>query len=202
MPMVFWGIVMRSLEMKRLVSVGNFFGIFWGLLLSGCGDVASVDAKHYLRVVMMGAFEAPEGASGNGEPKYQNYMLRDVSGTLEETGEVIDLYDDDPLEVRIVSRSQIIYEADISDYEGKIFSQFDVALADTVTGIGASGDELEVTLPSDVLSYAKSYTVPKAKSARLTIKVQWKGTIVTDEDADPAVETMTAPTFDLDLTDD
>jgi hypothetical protein len=192
---------MRKFCEKNRLREGRLYRFGGTLLvaagLSGCGATTVASDVNFV-VAMLGVFEAPEDAAGDSEPTHQTYSLEDVTLTSA-TGEVVDLYTDDPKDVRILSRSQIIHEEDIGDYEEESFASASVTFAATVTGMGGSGDELTLTLPATTLTYATAFTIPKAKSQRLTIKVQWKNTIGTDEDG---AESMTAPTFSLDLDDD
>src|SRR5687768_747468 len=91
------------------------------LLLSGsvlgCSSSSGIESDQLLIISMFGAFEAPPEAEGNNEPKYQSYELTDITMTTADGTEVIDLYDIEPKTVRIINRSQIIYDLDASDYE-------------------------------------------------------------------------------------
>src|SRR5687768_8101081 len=105
--------------MRRFLTVG--LGLSGALGLAACGTT-ELDLGATLVVAMYGAFEAPADAAGTAEPKFANFTLLDVTMTKAD-GEVVDLYDDDPYEARIINRSQIIAELDVTDYEEESFSQ-------------------------------------------------------------------------------
>jgi hypothetical protein len=162
------------------------------LPLGGCGQT-EIDLEEKLVVAMYGVFVAPADAAGNAEPKYQSYTLTGVGFTAAD-GTVVDLFEDaEPVQLRIIDRSQIIFETVIHDHVDTAFASASVTFEPTV-GVGGAGDELTTTLPSPTLTLTEAFTVEKAKSRRLELKVQWKNTITRDAD-DPSLETVTPPTF-------
>src|SRR5687768_15342218 len=94
-------------SLMRLISalVTVLGGNLW---LAGCGSTG-LENETFFIVSMLGAFEEPTGATGDSEPKYQSYEVQNLSLTVAETGEVMDLYEGDPKTVRIIGRSQIIH---------------------------------------------------------------------------------------------
>jgi hypothetical protein len=166
--------------------------------LGGCST--ELDIKESLTVAMLGVFDAPADATGNADPRAQTYTLEDV-GLVAADGTVTDIYDADPLEVRIVNRPQIIHEAELGDYKDLTYAGIRVQFSAAVVGIGKIEDELPITLADPVIVYAQAFTVEKGIAQRLEVRVQWKNTITRDEAADPPTETMVAPTFATELVD-
>jgi len=165
--------------------------------LTACGESTSLDVPEKLEVVMLGSFTAPADAAGNAEPRHQTYTLVDVAATAAD-GTIIDLYEEDAKELKIINRSQIIHEADLADYVDTAFTQISVQFDPTVKGLGKIEEELTVTLPAPTLTLLEGFTVDSAAVLRLTIEAQWKNTITRDEELDPP-EVMSAPTFVLEL---
>jgi hypothetical protein len=162
--------------------------------LVGCGQT-ELDLDEKLVVAMYGVFEAPADAAGNAEPKYQTYTFTGLSLTGAD-GAVVDLFadaDTEPTEVRIIDRSQIIFETSVHDYVDDKFTAASVGF-DAAVGVGGAGDELTTALPQPTLTLSEAFAVEKAKSRRLVVKVQWKNTITRDAD-DPTLESVAPPTF-------
>jgi hypothetical protein len=163
------------------------------MAIVGCGSAKlTVDQKFV--VAMVGVFEAPADATGNAEPKYQTYSLEDVSFTMSD-GSALPLYTDAAQSFRIVNRSQILFETDISKEVGQTVAAINVQFAATIEGGGKTGATLTATLPSPVLTLNEAFVLEKAQSTRLNIDVQWKNTVTLDSSADPVTEVMSAPTF-------
>jgi hypothetical protein len=169
-----------------------------GAALTGCGT--SLTVKSTLVVAMYGVFVAPADAAGDSEPKYQDYTLEGVTLTAED-GTETELYSDDPKDLRIVSRSQIIHEADVSDHEDDAFTKIAVTFAPDISGEGTTGDELTTTLAVPTATLETPFTIEQGKERRLKIAVQWKNTVTYDSEQDPA-ETMSPPTFALSFGDE
>ena len=145
---------------------------------------------------MIGAFEAPEGAEGNAEPRSMTFTLEKVT-LIAEDGTEIEMYEADPAEFAIINRSQIIAEADVADYVGDSFSGIRVTLSPEATVVGKIDDDMVVTLTQNELLYSEAITIEKAKELRLNIKTKWKNTITSDEAAN--TETAIPPAFDLEI---
>ena len=168
----------------------------------GCGGVTpSVDLGESLTVAMTGVFEAPADATGNAEPKSMAMTLTGVALTAVD-GSTVDLFaaeEAEPTEYRIISRGQIVFEADISDYVDVEFAALTVTFDPTVQGQGKYEDEMTTTLTSTTAAYAEPFTVENAKAVELGISVQWKNIVTRDEDADPPTEVMSSPGLVADL---
>ncbi len=165
-------------------------------VLTGCGDTFSLSLKEKLLVAMVGAFEAPEGAEGNAEPRSMRFILEKVTLISEDSTET-ELYEDDPAEFNIISRSQIIAEADVSEHVGVSFSGIRVTFSPDATVVGKIDENMVVTLTQTDLQYGQPFTIEKAKELRLNIKTQWKNIVTVDEAA--KTETAIAPSFALEI---
>ena len=176
------------------VILGSAIGPFWG-----CAQSTKLDLTEKLTVAMQGVFEAPVDATGNADPKFEKFTLSAVTA-VDSDGTSVNLYEDDPKEFRIISRPQIIFEADISDYVDKSFNTVALTFDPTTTVGGKIESDLAVALTDASPMLTDTFTVEKAKGLRLDVKVQWKNTVTRDEDADPASETASSPTFTLEMT--
>jgi len=162
--------------------------------LAGCGDALNFSFEEKLIIAMIGAFEAPEGAEGNGEPRSMGFTLEGVA-LIGEDGTETEMYEDPPAVFAIVNRSQIIAEADVSKYVGVSFSGIRVSFASDASVVGKINGNLVVTLNQPDLLHAEIFTIEKAKELRLNIKTQWKNilTVNTEEKTESAI----APSFVL-----
>ncbi len=164
--------------------------------LVGCGSMTKIDLTEKLTIAMQGTFEAPPAADGNAEPKFVKFTLDDVTMTQTD-GTVVDLYDADPLDLRIINRPQIIHEAKIKDYVGSDFSQITVTFAADAEAGGKYETSMPLTLATSEADFVEAFSVEKAKSLRLDISVQWKNTVTRNDD--DKSETVTSPAFLLEL---
>jgi len=173
--------------------------ILWGALLSllsGCGDTFSLSLKEKLLISMIGVFEAPDGAEGNGEPRSMSFTLENVT-LMAEDGAEIDLYEGEPAAFAIINRSQIIAEADVTDHVGESFSGIRVSFAPDAVVTGKVTDKIAVTLPQPELMYSQAVTIEKAKELRLNIKTQWKNIVTRDDST--KTESAVPPSFVLEI---
>jgi hypothetical protein len=182
--------IRRKSSLKQLLCVTAL------VLLSGCGDTFSLSLEEKLLVSMLGVFEAPEGAEGNGEPRAMSFTLETVTLIAEDATE-IELFEDDPTKFDIINRSQIIAEADMADYVGDSFPGIRIGFAADATVVGKIEDNLVVTLSQADLLHSEVFTVEKAKELRLNIKTLWKNIITIDEAA--GTESAVAPSFTLEI---
>lgn len=169
-------------------------------LLVGCGSMSTdLAVKETLAVVMTGVFESPADAIGNAEPKSLAFTLEDVTATTAD-GTVLDLYDADPVQYVIISRAQIVAEAELTEYVDEVITALTVTFAADVVGKGKYDAEMTTTLTSASAIYQNTFTIEKAKAMQLDVNVQWKGIVTRDEEA--ATETMSSPAFVAELGDE
>lgn len=177
------------------------FGLLLGLaqVTSACGQATDLDLTELLSVAMQGTFEAPPAAAGNAEPKALTFNIVGVTMTRDD-GTVDDLFaaETEPKEVRIINRPQIVFEPEVADYVDVTYTKMTLTFDPTATAKGKYEDEMAVTLAQPVAEFEDTFTVEKAKSMRLDVSIQWKNTVTRDDDEE--TETMTSPTFLLDLT--
>jgi hypothetical protein len=165
--------------------------------LSACGSSTSLTETSELNIGMVGTLEMPPDAVGDADPKSLTFQILDASMTTD-SGEVTDLYEEDePTQVRIINRSQIILTAPLTDVVGKTLSKISVTFDPIVEGQGKSGSTLTTTLPVATLDYASPIAVTAGKNVRLDINVQWKDTISRDADTDE--EVLGAPALSVGL---
>ncbi len=182
--------------MRRLLGILAILFVSTGVC--ACSDDA-LELTERLTVAMQGTFVAPVDADGNAEPRFQNYVLTDVV-LIEAGGVETSVYKaTEATALKIVNRSQIIYEADLAELVDKTFTSARVSFQPGITGGGKIEDAMAVTLVDPELEIPSPFTVEATTTYRLNIEVQWKNTVTRDEDSDPKTETMTAPSFALDL---
>jgi hypothetical protein len=185
---------------QKLQTMGKLACLGAGLLaLSACGQTTTLDLTEILSVAMQGTFEAPPAAAGNAEPKAVTFSIEGLTLTRDD-GTVDDLFEGEtePKEVRIINRPQIVYEPEVHDFVDVAYTKLTLTLSATATAKGKYEDEMPVTLAQPVAEFVDTFTVEKAKGMRLDVSVQWKNTVARDDDAE--TETMSSPTFVLDMT--
>lgn len=164
----------------------------------GCNDT-STSFTEKLEIAMSAAFSAPADARGTTDPKSLTFTLTGASVSLNDQT-VLNLYQDlDPKEFRIVSRSQLILEADLSKYVTKEISEIAITFSKNIKGSGKYSSELTTTLSDSTARYSIPVKIQTAKTVRLEIQTQWKNTISIDTTTDPPTETLSAPGLILDL---
>lgn len=185
--------------MTRRWSVAKLaLGLLLEMQLSACGGAtsSSLALNETLTVAMIGVFEAPADAVGSAEPKSVTFTVEGVTMTATD-GTAIELFEGEPVDYKVVSRSQIIFEADLSEYVKHDFSSISVTFAPTIIGKGKYEDEMPATLTISSAVYADAFTVEKGKALSLDIAVQWKSTVSRDDEA--KTEAFSSPAFVADL---
>ncbi|MBM4253179.1 MAG: hypothetical protein FJ146_14515 [Deltaproteobacteria bacterium] len=168
------------------------------IILSGCADVLSATTvTTKLNIAMTGNAAVPEGAVGTQDPIFQLYTLKSVVLTKSD-GTTVTGYDGEPIDLRIISRPQIITTYDMATDAGVVYSSIAVTFDSAVTGAGRYQDDLAITLDNPVLTYDQPFTVAKAQDRRLDIWVNWQNT-VSESEVDQT-NSIQAPSFTLTLT--
>lgn len=166
--------------------------------LVSCNDT-STSFSEKLEIAMSAAFSAPADARGTTDPKSLTFTLTGITLTLSDQT-ALNLYQDqDPKEFRIVARSQLILEADLSKYVSKEISEIAISFSKNIKGSGKYSSELTTSLSDATARYSVPFKIQTAKTVRLEIQTQWKNTISTDTTTDPPTETLSAPGMILDL---
>ncbi len=166
------------------------------LFLSACGATTSLTGSQSFVVEMYGVFEEPVGADGAFEPKWQNYLLTDVLITKSDGSGDVDLMTSDPPVVRIVDRTQIIFSADVAEYEGVAMSGLTIKFDPSIVVAGKAAEHT-VILDTGDMTLAQSISVGKGQGITVLLKVKWKNTIKVDEAT--GEESALAPTFDISI---
>jgi hypothetical protein len=150
---------------------------------------------------MYGIFDAPSSAEGDSAPRWQTYLLDEVRATYQtKTGETwgpaesVVLKSSLDRTLKILDRPQIIYEKDLSKYDGKRFRSITLIFDPTVVIAGIEKSNHELTLSSGEIAWEGAKTFNEAKGFDLTIKVQWNNTVDTS-----GTETVSAPEFTKEL---
>ncbi len=170
----------------------------YALLLSGCADALNAtNVTTKLNIAMVGNASVPDGAIGTQDPIFQLYKLVSVVLTKSD-GTTVAGYEGDPLDLRIISRPQIITTYDMAKDSGVVYSSVAMTFDPTVTAAGRYQDDLSITLENPVLTYSEPFTVAKAQDRRLDIYVNWQNT-VTESEVEQT-NSVQAPTFSLTLT--
>ena len=159
------------------------------LISWGCGDLGT-DTAQYLNIEMYAQNETPAaGASGDSTPIWQDYTLLEVALLSEDTTETIILFTGDGTKTyKVVTRPQIIYSTDLSDYNGTTFAGITVTFDASLTGATSDVDSLTTTL-TEAPSDGTLVTLEEGKGIEAVLKVKWKNTV--------SGSTMALPEFDL-----
>jgi hypothetical protein len=167
-------------------------------LLSGCADLLSATTvSTKLNIAMTGNAAVPEGATGTQDPIFQLFKLKSVVLTKSD-GTTVAPYEGDPVDLRIISRPQIISTYDMGSDSGVVYDSIAVTFDSAVTGAGRYQDDLSITLEDPTLTYSQPFTVAKAQDRRLDIYVNWQNTVTESEDEQ--TNSIQAPSFTLTLT--
>lgn len=159
-------------------------------LLGACGNPLEPKGQ-MLDLVVFGVYKAPEGAGGNFSPKFYEMTVQQISlhGVDGET--IIFEPGRSGKDLRIIDRPQIVYSKDISDYEKMSFISATVVFdADVVVG-GKYQSDYPLSLTSNSVSTTEPFTIGKSQGLRMTTKIEWRNTIVRDEQAE--MESISQP---------
>jgi hypothetical protein len=170
-------------------------------LLGACSAETELDFSEKLTIAMLGTYEEPAGAQGNADPKFVNVTFTDASLT-KSNGTIVDLFEGEPTAFRIINRSQILHEVDMSSYVDETLSAITVTFEATVTAGGKIEAAMESTLLAATVSSDSALTIEAAIQKRLEIHLQWKNTVALDETVDPPTETLGMPGLSATLKDD
>lgn len=179
--------------MGRLLT--SQYGFAVALILVGCGADTSLTFEEKLVIGMVGDFTAPDGATGNAEPRNVTMTLNSVTLTSETAGE-IDFFTEEATEFMIASRSQILFEESLSDYVDDTITSVNISFAVAGTAKGKYEDELAFVLENPVAVYAQPFTVNTGKLRRINVLLQWRNIVTRDETVDPPTETITPPSLE------
>lgn len=178
--------------------IKHFYLLFIITQLLSCND-STTSFSEKLEIAMYASSSAPADARGTIDPKSLTFSLTGVSITLSDQTTLNLFQDKEPEDFRILPRSQLILEADLSKYTGKECSEIAITFKKEIVGIGKYSKDLTATLGASTSSYATPIKIETAKTVRLEIQVQWKNTISIDTTTDPPGETLSAPGLVLNL---
>lgn len=159
------------------------------LLQTACGATFTTD--QFFEIQMYGVNQTPDGATGTVSPKFQEYVLTEVTVQSEDGSETIILYDSVADAVRISSRPQLIFSTEFSAYNETTFSGMTVAFDPVIQGESKNSKDHSFTLTDPQIVMVKEFTLETGKSLTASLRIFWKNT-VTDT-------TMVAPAFGLDI---
>ncbi len=203
---------------QTMCNVALLFSI--GLFVGGCGaDSSDIAFTEKLTVSMLGDFTVPfdsttyataldnttmtsAAATGNSEPKNQVYTLSGVTA-VDSDSTTLDLFtlaEAESSVITVVDRSQIIFEADLTDFKNSVIESISLTFAATGVAKSPGGEELTFSLPASTLVHTEQWTVTSAVEKRLKVLAQWKYTINVDEDTE--AETVEASSFTTELIDE
>jgi hypothetical protein len=173
--------------------------VIFTLLIQGCSS--AIDTTKFLTVRALGVLVAPEGATGNYDPVWQEYTLEGVFLSPDpDSGDALSLYSEDPEAFKVIDRPQIIYKREIDNaWVGETFDTLVVRFSTTVTAAGKYADDYKIELAESDVSNVDSFTIEKGQGIEATINIQWKNTVTRDEASDTSTEEWMAPTFDVSI---
>lgn len=177
-----------ALECLGLITLGGILG--------ACStDSLTSSTEQKLKIEMLAVYESPSDAEGTFAPIAQTFTLTGVVLSQADTDEALSLFTGDPLEVRVIERSQLIFQRDISSYEGTEFEALTVKLDATVVGEGKLFVDHKMTLDEPDLMWEKPVVVKKGQGIDVVIRVLWNNTVTRDEDA--GTESMSVPELEI-----
>jgi len=179
----------------RQISRGAALAIILPLL--GCSTESVLNDKSILKIRMFGSLEAPTGAEGTASPVSQTYVLSGVTLTKSDGSGDVELFEGDPLTLRVVTRPQLIYTyEDLGDYvtDKVTFSKITVKFDPQVLVATKETDEISLDLESGDLSLTEDFTPEDSTEHTLNLKVAWGKTVTTQEDGS---ETVASPAITL-----
>lgn len=166
------------------LTITNMLGLFALLPLLGCGAV--LDSGSVMRVEMYGTLSIPDSASGDSNPSFQSYVLKQIALTT--AGGATTLVDTEE-SFKIIDRAQLLFEKDMSNFEGNDYTGISVSFDPEVVGGNAKQPELTFTLNNPQLTYTQAFSIEAAKTITFTIQAHWGNTL--------ADGVMTEPEFEI-----
>jgi len=138
--------------------------------------------------------------SGDGDPKNQIITITGITLTPS-AGDVINLFEgEEATTYTIVDRSQIIFEADLSEYKGSQIAAITLTFQQSALATTPNDKEVAFNLPAATFTHTQDWTVTAAITKRLQIVSQWKNTISVDETS--GNESVESPSIKTLLSDD
>lgn len=166
--------------------------------LTGCGTGLTNETKFTVR--MLGSLSQPAGATGTASPVAGIFLFNQVSLQPAEGGDPVELYTEEPLDLRIINRPQEIWSTvDLTELVDIEFSSATVELDDTVIIVDQDENEHNINLDSGSLTIDELFTITDGKETTITIRAVWGKTITPAVDETDAV--VSAPTFSVSLGD-
>lgn len=158
-----------------------------GILLVGCGDL-SLDLSQNLEINMYGVAKEPTEAGGDVTPTSEVFVLAGVSLRSADGSETTVLYSgDDPQEVEVVNRPQLIYFQDISSLDQTTYSGFTLTFSALIKGESKNSSAHEVYLTTTEYLHLEEFTVETGKDILIDVQVKWRNTV--------SGESLVAPEF-------
>ena len=184
-------------RIKKMTKIAIVFLFISCTYSCGVSTSSLTGGEQNFVVEMYGVFQEPVGTEGAYEPKWQNYLLTDVYLTKKDDATTVDLMTTDSETIRIIDREQIIFSADISEYDAVTFSSLTVVVDPSVVVAGKTTDENVITLDTGDITLTKDFTVEKAQAVTVLLKVKWKNTISLDDAS--GQEVFFPPGFDISI---
>ena len=158
------------------------------LLAQGC----SVGEVEEIEIEMYGVATAKDGVSGDQDPTYQTWWLKEVHIVPTEGETISATYDGDGLSFRIVDRPQIIYQQDLSDYLGVEFSRLEMVFGATVQGGNQSISGASFPLSQTTLTLNGPFEMKKARKLQVLLELAWANSLSESQMEEPGIS-LTIP---------
>ncbi len=162
------------------------------LFLALSAQACSVGEVEELEVEMYGVSSAKDGVSGDRDPSYQWWWLKEVHIVPVEGETISAIYDEEGISYRIVDRPQIIFQQDLSDYLGVEFSKLELVFGSTVLGGNQSITDLSFPLSQTTLTLTGPFTMKKARKLQVVLELAWANSLSEDKLEEPGI-TLTIP---------
>lgn len=154
--------------------------VFLATFNSACSESISL-TKNFI-VYMHGLSEVPEGATGNASADALTFTLNGIQLTEKDTGEVVDLYTDEPKVFTIIDRDQILFKQAITGLDSKTYTSgvIQVAADATIKSKFEAAHTADLGLAS--ISTSQEFSCGKGQECTLRVYVLWKNIITRDDD--------------------
>jgi len=191
----------NSLDRSGLSTLSRWLpraaALLLALLTAGCSTESLINTDSVLKIRMFGSLSPPEGVAGTASPISQTYSFLGVALTKSDGSGDEELYEDEPVDVRIVARPQQVFKyTELGTFvtDKVTFSAIKVRFEPLIVVHTKANGDTEFQLESGELSLAEAFAPEKSTEYTLNIKVSWGKTLAT---ADDGSEVITAPTFEL-----
>ena len=133
---------------------------------------------------MRASSDVPTGAAGNASPDALTLTLQGIQLTNKTTSEVVEVYEDDAKEFKIIDRDQILYKIPVTDLDGTTYSSGSIVFESVATLKSKYEAELPFDLSTVPATTTQEFTCGTGQECTLHVYVAWKNILTRDTDAE------------------